>query len=294
MSKPVALALLLAIGFASGGCGKRRSAEPPATAEQRPEPPSGAARRDCPVEGPQPAKGSVCIARRGPNWTYAFVYPSEAARIPALQSWLRNQAEDDLRTEREENDGDGLGALSRYAKEHPEDRFFRETVYTSDSDLSGLLALTGETSEYSGGAHGWFGFQTLLWDKTRDRKLELGELFSDPLAASTEMRDELCPALNELRRSRNSMFNGRCEEPPYETMTLLAEGGRVTRLKVTFNELEGYAGGVYTAYVPVTRRLLGLVAERFRADFAFSPSPPKACNNDEDCVEKRPLGPRPQ
>jgi hypothetical protein len=100
--------------------------------------------------------------------------------------------------------------------------------------------------------------------------------------------------LNELRRRRNRGFDGRCEEPPYETMTLLAAGGRLTTLKVTFNELEGYAGGTYMVYVPVTRRLLDLVAERFRAGFALSASPPRACNNDVDCVERRPPPPQPQ
>jgi hypothetical protein len=293
MLKPLALVLLLAVGVNASGCGERRSGEP-ATAEQRSEPPPYAAKRDCPVEGAEPAKGSVCIAKRGPNWTYAFVYPPEAARIPALDSWLRSQSEEDLRTEKDENDADGLGALARYAKEHPEGRFFSEKVYAVDSDLPPLLALSKWTSEYSGGAHGWFAFETLLWDKSRNRVLKPEELFSDPSAANAEIRNQLCPALIELRRSRNSEFSGRCEEPPYDTMTLLAARGRVTTLKVTFNELDGYAGGTYTVDVPVTRRLLDLVAQRFRAGFALSASPPRACNNDEDCVERRPAPPRPQ
>jgi hypothetical protein len=75
-------------------------------------------------------------------------------------------------------------------------------------------------------------------------------------------------------------------------VALLADGGRVTRLKVTFNELEGYAGGTYMVYVPVTRRLLGLVTERFRAAFALSTSPPRACNNDVDCLEGSTLRPQ--
>jgi hypothetical protein len=297
MSRPLALALLLAIAAGSGGCEERRSGEPTATAEQRSESPPDAAKRDCPVEGAEPAKGSVCIARRGPNWTYAFVYPPEAARIPALDSWLRSQSEEYLRTERDENDADGLGSLARYgkeyAKENPEGRLFHEKVYSVDADLPALLALTKETSEYSGGAHGWFGFETLIWDKTRSRVLKPEALFSDPSAANAEIRRQLCPALIELRRRRNSEFNGRCEEPPYDTMTLLAAGGRVARLKVTFSELDGYAGGTYSVDVPVTPRLLGLVAERFRAGFALSISPPRACNNEDDCVEGRSPGLQP-
>ena len=296
MSRPLALALLLTI---AAGCEERRSGEPPATAEQRSEPAPNAAKQDCPVEGDEPAKGSVCIAKRGPNWTYAFVYPPEAARIPALDSWLRSQSEEDLRTERDENDADGLGALARYAKENPEGRFFRETVYTLDADLPELLALSEATAEYSGGAHGWFAFDTLLWDKARNRKLEPEELFSDPAAADAEIQVQLCPILAEARRREaargdgDGVFNGPCAEPPYN-MTLPAAGRHATTLKVTFNELEGYAGGTYEVWVPVTPRLRALVAERFRAGFALSASPPRACNSNVGCVEGSPQRPQTQ
>ncbi|MET1111897.1 MAG: hypothetical protein ABWX67_10270 [Allosphingosinicella sp.] len=299
MSRPLALALLVAIAAGSGGCEERRSGAPPATAERRSEPPPKSARRDCPVEGAEPARGSVCIARRGPNWTYAFVYPPEAARITALDSSLRSQAEEDLRGERDENDADGLGALARYAKEHPEGRFFRETVYTLGSNLPALLALSEATAEYSGGAHGWYTFDTLLWDKARDRKLKPGELFSDPAAADAEIQVQLCPILAEARRREaarggaDGVFNGPCAKPPYN-MTLLAAGRHATTLKVTFSELEGYAGGTYEVWVPVTGRLRALVAERFRESFALSASPPRACNSNVGCVDGRPGRPRPR
>jgi hypothetical protein len=287
MSKPFALALLIAIGASSSGCGERRTEEPPKAAE-----------RDCPTERSEPDKGSICLVKRGPNWKYVFAYPAEAARIPALDAWLRSQFE--AEDETNQNDADGLGALARYAKEYakenPEGRLFREEVYTLDADLPGLLALSKDTGEYSGGAHGWFVYDTLFWDKSRNRELEPKELFSDPAAANTEIRDQLCPILAEARRNaaEDGVFNGRCQEPPYDTMALLAAGGRVTTLKITFTELEGYAGGTYQVYVPVTRRLLDLMAERFRAAFALSASPPRACKNELGCVEGRPPQSQPQ
>lgn len=285
MLKPLTLALLLAAGVNAGGCGERRPEGPPAAAEA----PPAAAEQDCPVEGLPPDRGSICIAKKGPNWTYAFAYPAEAARIPALDAWLRSESKGD-----EGDHEDSIGSLAAWAKQNPDGRFHLERVYTLDSDIPALLALSKITSSYTGGAHGWFVLETLLWDKSRNRPLEPDELFSDPSAANAEIRDQLCPALNELRRSRNRGFNGRCQEPPYDSVTLLAAGGRVTSLKVTFNELEGYAGGTFTVQVPVTRRLLGLVAERFRSGFALSASPPRACNNDVVCVERRPPRPQPQ
>jgi hypothetical protein len=285
MSKPLTLALLIAIGVNASGCGTRRPDGPPATAEG----PPAAADRACPIDGPGPGKGGVCIAKRGPNWTYAFVYPAEAARIPALDAWLRNESKGD-----EGDHEESIGSLAAWAKQNPDGKFHLERVYTLDSDVPALLALSKMTSSYTGGPHGWFALETLLWDKSRNRVLKSEELFSDPSAANAEIRDQLCPALIELRRSRNRGFNGRCEEPPYHTLALLAAGGRVTTLKVTFNELEGYAGGTYMVYVPVTRRLLELVAERFRAGFAVSAAPPRACNNDVDCIERRPPRLQPQ
>jgi hypothetical protein len=289
MSRPLVLALLLTI---AGGCEGRRSGEPPAAAGQRSEPPPDAAKRDCPVQGSEPARGSVCIVKRGPNWTYAFVYPPEAARIPALDSWLRSQSEEDLSRERDENDADGLGALARYAKEYakenPEGRLFSEKVYSVDSDLPALLALSKWTSEYSGGAHGWFAFETLLWDKAGNRVLKPEQLFSDAAAATAEIGALLCPVLAEARRREAARggggFSGPCAAPPYD-FTLLAAGRQVTTLKITFTELDGYAGGTYEVHVPVTERLRALVTERFRTSFAVSASPARACNsNVDDCA----------
>lgn len=282
MSKPLPLAMLVATGAVLSGCGDRPS-----------ETLSKAAGRDCPTESSEPDKGSTCIVKRGPNWTYAFAYPAEAARLPALDSWLRNESKGD--DERNESDADGLGALARYAKEYakenPDGRLFHEKVYKLDADLPGLLALSKQTSEYSGGAHGWFTFGTLLWDKAGDRKLEFRELFSDYPAANAELRGQLCPVLLESRRIEaargGGVFNGPCTEPPYD-MTLLAAGGRVTELKVTFAELDGYAGGTYEVFVPVTQRLRDLVVERFRSGFAVSASPPRACNSNVGCVDGRP------
>lgn len=301
MPRPLAPALLLAIAAGSAGCGERRSAEPPATAEQRSEAPPKAARRDCPVEGDEPARGSVCIARWGPNWTYAFVYPPEAARIPALDSWLRSQAEEDLAREKDESDADGLGSLSRYAKEYakenPEGRLFHERVYKVDSDLPALLALTEEISEYSGGAHGWFGFKALLWDKAGNRILKPEQLFSDAAAADAEIGALLCPALAEARRREagggGGSFSGRCPAPPYD-FTLLAAGRKITTLKITFVELDGYAGGTNEIWVPVTERLRALVTERFREEFAVSASAPRACNSNVGCVAGTPPRPQPE
>jgi hypothetical protein len=286
MSKPLALALLLAVGAGASGCGERRPDAPPPKAER----PPAAAEPACPADGVRPDKGSVCIAKRGPNWTYAFVYPPEAARIPALDAWLRKESKED-----EGDHEESIGSLAAWAKRNPDGRFNFERVYTLDMEIPALLALSKMTSSYTGGAHGWFAHTTLLWDKTRNRALKYEELFSDPAAANREIRDQLCPGLIELRRSRNPSFNGRCEEPPYDNVvTLLAAGGRVTTLKVTFNELDGYAGGTYQVYVPVTQRLLDLVAQRFRTAFALSASPPRACNTGEDCIERRPTRPQPQ
>jgi hypothetical protein len=147
MLKPLALALLVATGASLGGCGERRPDRPPAKTEG----PPAAAERACPVEGLPPDKGSVCIAKTGPNWTYAFAYPAEAARIPALDAWLRSESKGD-----EGDHEDSIGSLAAWAKQNPSGQFHLERVYTLDSEIPALLALSKTTSSYTGGAHGWF------------------------------------------------------------------------------------------------------------------------------------------
>lgn len=227
-------------------------------------------------------EGDVCVGKSGPNWTFAFAYPAEAARIAPLDALLRRlgaEAQTDLAT------------LIPYAADHPELRLFHEEAYVVGADRPELLALSFSIAEYSGGAHGWYRNGTLLWDRRSNREIEFGELFTDSGAAFAEVAALLCPVLAEARRRvarrGGGGFSGPCPAPPYAVGLLAGSGGRVDTLSIVFDELDGYAGGEYRISLPVTPRLASLLRESYRPAFTTSEAGPRACNSNlgDDCVE---------
>lgn len=229
----------------------------------------------CPVQDPAfvRAPGDRCFGEAGPNHAFAFAYPAAAARIPALDALLRGRKEMAARDFRR---------LADHARAHPGQRFHEEAVYRADADLPELLALSFETSNYQGGAHGDYGGGTLIWDKAAGRPIAFGALFRDRRAAFAEVARLFCPPFNEVRRRSFERGGGRvadrCSEPPYHPALVAGRGGRIASLRLLFVQHDGYAGGSYRVDIPVTARLIALLKPRFRAAFSASDAAPRACN----------------
>jgi hypothetical protein len=262
---PWTMALLLSILTVEAGA----SQEPPGKAAHAP-----AAR--CPLprsEFPNRA-GDVCMGMTGRNWTFAFAYPAAAARIPRLDTRLRTQ---------ERTDEANFQNLIDYARTHPGEKLHHSQVFRVDADLPALLALSSLTDEYAGGAHSWYARGALLWDRRRNRETELSDLFTRPGSALAEIAARLCPVLAQARAREFSRsggrFNGPCPAAPYAA-SLPATHGRIDRLIVRFDELDGYAGGTYDVYVPVTARLRAMVRPELRTAFRASASAARACNSN--------------
>lgn len=227
------------------------------------------------------AAGDVCFGQAGTNLFFAFAYPAQAARIPALDSLLR--AEKDLALA-------GFAELQAYAREHPEMRLFEQYLYAVDADRPELLALSYRTANYLGGAHGNYGGGALIWDRAANRRIRFDDLFADGEAASIEVTRLLCPSFNAVRRRAFERGGGRvtdnCPEPPHDFALLAPRGDRIEKLRLFFAQLDGYAGRAYTVELPVTPRLISAMQPRFRAAFAVSSEAPLTCNSnvrDERC-----------
>jgi hypothetical protein len=99
-----------------------------------------------------------------------------------------------------------------------------------------------------------------------------------------------CPSLARARAAVAEASGGYnrspCPDPPYGAALLAGADGRIDTLKITYSELDGYAGGTYEAYIPVTPTLLGLLRERYKAAFTLSGASARVCNVNlrEDCV----------
>jgi hypothetical protein len=239
--------------------------------------------RQCPVQDPAFVResGDRCFGEVGANYAFAFAYPAAAARIPALDALLRRAKDVAAREFR---------TLAEHARAHPGQWFHEEAIYRVDADLAELLALSFETSNYQGGAHGDYGGGTLIWDKAANRPIEFGALFRDRPAAFAEVARLFCPPFNQVRRRSFERGGGRvvdrCPDPPYYPALVANPGGRIATLRLLFVQHDGYAGGSYTVEIPVTPGLIVLLRPRFRAAFAVSDAAPRACNpnvRDERC-----------
>lgn len=130
---------------------------------------------------------------------FSYAYPAGAASIPALADWLDSQiAESRAGLVREAEEG-GADAQSGGYPFNPHS-FSQEWKVLAD--LPGYLSLAGEFSTYSGGAHGMYGMQSLVWDKARGARLSGVDLFVSPAALNAALGDRLCAALNAKRAER--------------------------------------------------------------------------------------------
>ena len=229
----------------------------------------------CPVQDPAFVRGpgDRCFGEAGPNYAFAFAYPAQAARIPALDALLRGRKALAARE---------LPSLAGLARERPGWRFHDEAIYRVDADVPPLLALSFETSNYYGGAHGDYGGGTLIWDKAANRAIAFGALFRDRASAFAEVARLFCPEFNRERRANFERGGGRvvdrCPVPPYHPALVVGRGGRIASLRLSFVQHDGYAGGSYRVDIPVTASLIALLKLRFRAAFSVSDAAPRACN----------------
>ncbi|HEX9933044.1 MAG TPA: hypothetical protein VGB08_09405 [Allosphingosinicella sp.] len=216
-----------------------------------------------------------CAAESGPNWSFAFAVSAEFVRSRSLELEL------DARRDFSRRDFD---SVITYAAANPDDRFFHDEIFVLDADRPELLALSSMTSQYAGGAHPWHASDTLIWDRAANREIGLYDLFADPAAARAELQRELCPALLTVRRRHHERsggrFGGGCEAAPEEAGLDAGEDGRIDTLRVRYAELDGYAGGEYEVYVPVTPRLIAAMKPGFRAAFRLSSEPTLGCNTN--------------
>jgi len=185
-----------------------------------------------------------------------------------------------------------LRALIADARTRANVAFDHEEVYRTGADRPELLAISYYLSEYSGGAHGWYSPATLIWDRRANRRIAFEGLLAGRARAFAEMRRFICPALADLRqrfaRSGRGGLRGTCPGPPYSPALIAGRGGRIRTLRISLGEIEGYAGGQYDVYIPVTAAFVASVQRRFRPAFQASRAAARGCNpNLEDRLCRR-------
>jgi hypothetical protein len=207
-------------------------------------------------------------------YIYEYVYPAQAAAIPALAAVLDARGA----KARDEMIGVVRALEAEDARDFPVPQHSFEEEWRVVADLPGWLSLSGFFSTYSGGAHGMYGMEGYVWDKRRGRGMASGEMFHLPDYLGNTMGNRVCEALNKEREARrgepvgesDDMFNG-CPDLDEATILVGSSNGRTfDRITVWFGPYVAgpYAEGYYELDFPMTREMLEAVKPAYRAAFS--------------------------
>jgi hypothetical protein len=220
--------------------------------------------------------GARSVSEETDDFLFKYSYPAAAGRIPELADLL------DARLDRQRAE---LSAESQEARDAARREGFpyNKHSYTAEwkrvADLPGWLSLSVDIATYSGGAHGNYTVESLVWDKEAKRAMRAVDLFSSPAALEQAYEDRFCKGLNVERGKRrgapvqegsDDMFD-KC--PAIGELEVLA-GSSNNR---TFNRLTLYAGpyvagpyveGAYEVNLPINKAILGAVKPEYREAFS--------------------------
>ena len=220
--------------------------------------------------------GARSVAEETDDFLFEYSYPAEAGRIPGLAGLLDNR----LDRQRAE-----LAVESERARREAREEGFpyNKHSYTAEwkvvAELPKWLSLSADVATYTGGAHGNYTVQSVVWDKDNLRLMNAIDLFSSPAALEQAFGDRFCEGLDRERAER------RGEPVPEDSEEQFDQCPGIDELEVlvgssngrTFNRLTVYAGpyvagpyaeGAYEVDLPVTQEVLDAVKPEYREAFS--------------------------
>ena len=144
-------------------------------------------------------------------------------------------------------------ALIAEARRNPQALYFREEVYTIDADRPELLALAVRQVQRAGGDETRWSVGSLIWDRSGGRLMTFEELFEDAEAGQALVNALFCPALRQARDA--ALGPGGHEDCPDDYFARLIPGsdGRISRLRLVFDPLDGPDDGRFDVEIPSLR-----------------------------------------
>jgi hypothetical protein len=222
------------------------------------------------------SNGARSVAEETDDFLFEYSYPAEAGRIVELASLLDIQLE-----QRREELASESAAARREARQ---DGFpYNKHSYTAGwkvvTDLPAWLSLSADVATYTGGAHGNYTVESLVWDKENEQSMDPIELFTSPAALEEALGDRFCEALDRQREERREEPVPADSDNPFDQCPGLDEleillGSSNRR---TFNRLTVYAGpyvagpyaeGAYEVDLDVDRAIVAAVKPEYRKAFS--------------------------
>ncbi|OYW46126.1 MAG: hypothetical protein B7Z08_09670 [Sphingomonadales bacterium 32-68-7] len=219
--------------------------------------------------------GARSLSEETDEFLFSYAYPAAAGNIPELAALLDRRLEQ------------SRGALVQEAAEarraaradgFPYNKHSVETRWEVVTDLPGWLSLSAEIESYGGGAHGNYGFDSLVWDKQGARALPAIDLFASAEALDEAIGETMCRALNAERAKRRGEPVPEGSDDQFdqcvgvaETTVLVGSAGRrkFDRIGVQIGPYVAgpYAEGAFELSFPVNRAVLAAVKPEFRDAF---------------------------
>lgn len=225
---------------------------------------------------PVPASGARAVVEETGDFLFEYSYPEEAGNIPELAALLGDRL-DAVRAD--------IAAQSAAGREAAHDDGFPFNKYSSSTewkvvaDTPRFLSLSSTIESYTGGAHGNYGFDALVWDREAGEALEPEDVFTSLDALDEVLAETFCEQLNTERAKRrdqpvaegsDDMFD-KCVPLSDVTLLLGSAGGRAfNRIGVQVGPYVAgpYAEGSFEFTFPVTPEVLEVVKEDYRSAFA--------------------------
>jgi len=226
------------------------------------------------------AKGTAMAVKEDNDlYSFAYAYPAQADALPELAAQLDDDAEKAKATLIAESEDDRTQAE---ANDFP----YRAHSYSKEwkvvADLPRYLSLSSSFSTYTGGAHGMYGLESLVWDKQEKAGVDGVALFQSAAALDEALGQKLCDALNAERGKRRGEavpqvpdgedygFNT-CQHVKDATVLVGSSGGgKFNRIGIWFGPyIAGpYAEGSYELTFPVDTAVIEAVKPEYREAFA--------------------------
>ena len=256
------------------------------------------------ASGPETAgaAGAQDLKQNTDFYKFEYSYPTEASQIAGLKALLDKDAaaqeneldqlarevwidlntavEGDLAQAKGEQETAQLLELLERIKKYksPFRPHFLAVDWSAAADLPGWISLGAVIETYSGGAHGNYAFDTLLWNKARTKRFDPADLFVSKAALRDAIRPEFCRMLNEERNKRREnpveLGSGdsfdECIDPLKSTLVLESSGGKAfdtISIRIAPYMAGSYAEGAYVIELPVNDAIRSNVKPEFRDDF---------------------------
>jgi len=269
--RPFSPLLCLVLAACQGGDDSPAPPQPSATARASAAPTATAS-----ASATAAPSGANEVKETNDLYSFTYSWPEAAGNIPALAQRLESQLEkskQDLIANankgKEESEGNGFPYNPHYFSEK----------WRVVANLPQWLSLSGEFSTYTGGAHGMYGMESLVWDKKVGRGFPASGMFTSPKALNDALGSKLCKALDaERAKRRKGQPKGeglaefdKCVGVDEATVLVGSTNGKTfNRIGVWFGPYVAgpYAEGAYELNFGVDKAIIETVKPAYRAAFS--------------------------